>query len=203
MKTRVTTVNSNGTGIAESFRQTELVAKAYDLPEKDSLRLRPLAEEMTGMLSAITGDVTASFWLEEKDGRFSLHLSADTKMYLDKREKLIALSSSGKNTAASGFMGKIRCLLDAVATPEAEGLPSALDLGMIPMDGTMTGWAMQPMSTWSMTTYKQALEKRKETEGEAKEAWDELERSIVANLADEVKVAVRGDNVELVIDKAF
>ena len=54
-----------------------------------------------------------------------------------------------------------------------------------------------------MEAYKEALEKRKETEEEAKEAWDELEKSIVANLADEVKVAVRGDNVELVIDKSF
>jgi hypothetical protein len=204
MKTKVTTVKSSGEGIAEALRQTELVAKSYDLSSKETLQLRLLAEEMTGMLSAIAGDVTADYWLEEENGRFSLHLSADTKMYIDKRNQLIALSTSGKNEASTGFMGKIRSLLDTLATPESEGLPSSLDLGMSPvMDGGNANWMWHSMATWSMEAYKEALEKRKETEEEAKEAWDELEKSIVANLADEVKVAVRGDNVELVIDKSF
>ncbi len=203
MKTRVITVKSNGDGIAEALRQTELVAKSYDLSTKEALQLRLLAEEMTGMLNAIAGDVTASYWLEEENGRFSLCLSADTKMYIDKRDKLIALSTSGKNAAATGFMGRIRSLLDAVATPEGEGLPSALDLGMTVVDSANSNWMGHSMATWSMMTYKDALVSRKETEGDAKEAWDELEKSIVANLADEVTVAVRGNNVELVIYKSF
>ncbi len=34
-------------------------------------------------------------------------------------------------------------------------------------------------------------------------AWDELEKSIVANIADEVQVGVQKDSVELVIIKQF
>ena len=46
MKTRVITVNSNGEGIGEALRQTELVAQSYDLSNKETLQLRLLAEEM-------------------------------------------------------------------------------------------------------------------------------------------------------------
>ncbi len=203
MKSRVVTVASNGNGMEEALRQTELVAESYSLSEKEALRLRLLCEEMTGMLRATAGDVTANYWIAEENGRFELHLSADTKMYIDKRDKLIALSSSGKNAASTGFMGKIRTLLDSLATPESEDLPSALDLGLTAVDAANSNWMWDSMTHWSMVTYKSALEKRKETATEAKEAWDELEKSIVANLADEVRVAVNGNNVEIVIYKSF
>ena len=39
--------------------------------------------------------------------------------------------------------------------------------------------------------------------GESKEAWDELEKSIVANLADEVSVNTVSSTVEITISKAF
>jgi hypothetical protein len=37
----------------------------------------------------------------------------------------------------------------------------------------------------------------------AAEAWDELEKSVVSNLADDVKVSINGRNVEMVILKQF
>ena len=37
----------------------------------------------------------------------------------------------------------------------------------------------------------------------ADEAWDELEKSIVGKLADDVVVGVKGDRIELVITKDF
>ena len=37
---------------------------------------------------------------------------------------------------------------------------------------------------------------------EAEEEWDELEKSIIANIADDVKVWIEGDKVCLVIEKA-
>lgn len=37
----------------------------------------------------------------------------------------------------------------------------------------------------------------------AEEAWDELEKSIVAKLADDVQVGIRSGKVELVIRKRF
>ena len=55
---------------------------------------------------------------------------------------------------------------------------------------------------WSMMQYEDALNARlaRDDEG-AREAWDELEKSVVAKVADDVKVAIRGRTVELTILK--
>ncbi len=46
-----------------------------------------------------------------------------------------------------------------------------------------------------MTVYKDQLQKS----GVNKEAWDELEKSVVGHLADDVKVSILGREVEMTI----
>jgi hypothetical protein len=47
------------------------------------------------------------------------------------------------------------------------------------------------------------LSKYRDVERNNAEPWDELEKSIIANLADDVIVSVKGHNVEIVIMKNF
>ena len=55
---------------------------------------------------------------------------------------------------------------------------------------------------WSMMRYEEQLSSRiRQDDSAAKEAWDELEKSVVAHVADEIKVAIRGRTVELIIQK--
>ncbi len=51
-----------------------------------------------------------------------------------------------------------------------------------------------------MQKYKNDVEAEKNDDPEA---WDELEKSIIANLADDVKVGVLKDKIELVVIKKF
>ena len=51
--------------------------------------------------------------------------------------------------------------------------------------------------SWSLLNYKTAVSEN------AEDAYAELERSIVAKLADDIMVGVRGKNVEIVVKKAF
>ena len=51
--------------------------------------------------------------------------------------------------------------------------------------------------SWSLYSYKAAVEENEE------DAYAELERSIVAKLADDIIVGVRGKNVEIVVKKSF
>ena len=53
---------------------------------------------------------------------------------------------------------------------------------------------------WSLERYREAMEEREKT-AVVKEAWDELEKSIVASIADDVRVSVSGGKVDLVIEK--
>ena len=54
---------------------------------------------------------------------------------------------------------------------------------------------------WSMDDYRDQLRQHHELSQGGQEEWDELERSVVAKLADDVKVSIRGRDVEMVIIK--
>ena len=69
--------------------------------------------------------------------------------------------------------------------------------------GMRTDAGLDPMDfEWSLLQYKSMVEQEKQHK-QSSEAWDELEKSIVANIADDVKVGVRGDIVEMTIIKRF
>ena len=92
----------------------------------------------------------------------------------------------GGNEAAKGIRGKIRAFFDP------------LDWADAPMP--MNPEAMNSASTWSMNAYRQMVKESLEQEQEgAAEAWDELEKSVVSNIADDVKVSIQGRNVEMII----
>ena len=187
MKSDVIHIASNGTGIAEALKQTEAVAVFKSLPKKDAIHLRLLAEEMTGMVKALTGELTAEYWIETTDDHFELHLCTNTAMNAQKREKLLSVSTSGKNST-KGFMGKVRSAFEAAVCARAEGYIDAVDAGLVDQTGHVA------YLDWTLSQY------RRNAVGED---WDELERSIVARLADEVKVCIRGSNVEMIIEKKF
>ncbi len=67
----------------------------------------------------------------------------------------------------------------------------------------MTGGSMDigaaTANLWSFIRYKDYLEQS----NSPREEWDELEKSIVANIADEVQISIRDTTVEMVIFKKF
>lgn len=190
MKTDVITISNDGYGMEEAFSQAEKVAEYKKLAPKAALHLRLLTEEMLGMMRSITGERTGRFWIEDRTGTYELHLQVETPMDYDKREKLLAASKSGKNEAAKGIMGKIRTFFDP------------MDWGNAPVPVNVDG--TNPVATWSINSYRNMVKHNLDEDmAGAAEAWDELEKSVVSNLADDVKVSINGRNVEMVILKQF
>ena len=74
MKSDTIHVLNDGTGIEAALEQVEKVAAFKGLNEKDSRHLRLLAEEMLGMMQALTGRKEADFWLDDEEKTFRLHL---------------------------------------------------------------------------------------------------------------------------------
>ena len=72
MKSDTIHVMNDGTGIGQALAQVERVAAFKGLPEKGSLHLRLLAEEMLGMMHALTGQKEADFWIDDEEGPFRL-----------------------------------------------------------------------------------------------------------------------------------
>lgn len=147
-----------------------------------------------------------ALWIAGDDYELHIELKADD-MNLDLRDELISVSKSGKNAAAKGVMGKIRAVAETILLIASDPtLPMPLSKGEFydyhgynmgfgyvnPKIACETGYAY----SWSLYSYKTAVE-------EKKDEYAELERSIVAKLADDIIVGVRGKKVAIVVKKSF
>ena len=202
MKSEVVTVTSAEDGVREALSMTEAFGVKSGLDKKSVLRIRLLAEELLGMLRGIAGQVRADYRLSVEDGRFALSLNANVVMTSEIREQFLSASSSGKNEAANSFMGKIRHMIAGILLSVKETLPYAVMNDASPVY-PMGVFAGDGGYSWSMAYYKRNVQDRLKTGSDAGSAWDELEKSIVANLADDVKVKIVGSNVEITVLKAF
>ena len=127
----------------------------------------------------------------------ALHLRVATRLSADEREQLLAASSTGKNESARGLMGRLRDFFDWSSDEDLDAVSNPLLLpDMFDSTSPTLDWE------WSMIRYENALSARVEkNEAGAKEAWDELEKSVVKHVADDVKVSIRSGIVEMIIYK--
>ena len=191
MKTDIIAVANDGNNMEEVLAQVDAVAAYKGLSPKDSLLLRLLAEETMALVRAITGEIHGEFWIEDQDGVYELHLNAAALTDARKREQLLSASSTGKNEATRGFMGKIRAFFQPTA--DAPMFSSGFTGGAPQMYGNFE---------WSMEDYREQLKRYREQNAKgAQEDWDELEKSVVAHVADDVKVSILGRTVEMTILK--
>ena len=200
-------INSDSGRMAAAQYVTEEFAGLARLEKRDALRLCLLVEEALGMVKAMVDDFFGQMWFEGQDGDYAIHMELVSNMNADKKEELLSVSSTGENASARGFMGKIgdfvsramHSFTKAVDIYGAETMRYGI-VGTSGMD-TPSMYDMTPM--WSLKQYRAGLESGRANSQDASAAWDELEKSIVANLADDVIVGVKGDRVELVITKHF
>ena len=198
MKTDIITVSSKGKRMGEALAQVDKLAVYKGLTPKNALHLRLLTEEMMGMMRSITGETDGEFWIEDQDDVYQLHLRVATRLTADEREKLLAASSTGRNESARGLMGRLRDFFDWGSDEDLSSVSSPL---LLP---DMFEHTSSPALDWewSMMQYENALSARiEQNDAAAREAWDELEKSVVKHVADDVKVSIRGGIVEMIIFK--
>ncbi len=197
MKTDIITVSAKGKRMEAALEQAEKVAAYKGLSSKGALHLRLLTEEMMGVMRSITGAPEGQFWIEDEDGEYQLHLRVAARLSSEKREQLLSVSATGKNESARGIMGRIRDFFDWSCDEDYDTFtspilfPDAFEHSSSPM----LDWE------WSMRRYENVLAARINQDSAAREAWDELEKSVVKNVADDVRVAIRGGFVEMTILK--
>ena len=171
------------------------------------MHIRLLTEEAVCMVHGIMDDFKGYFWLESKKTDKGLLcrvcISAEKSAEDMQEEELLAVSTSGRNENARGFMGKIRELVRISvqkSSPEEQMYIDRMIDSWWNMGVSSTGNIQAAMNCWSLRLYREKLAEEKMNDTEA---WDELEKSIVANLADEVKVWLRRSSTDVVIEKLF
>ena len=199
-------VNSDAGRMAAARYATENFAWQIRLDRRDTLRLDLLVEETLGMVKTMLDDFYGQLWFAGDDKRCEIHFEATANMDADKKQELLSVSRTGRNAAAKGFMAK----LGEVITGAMHGFGQTLDAygqetvryGIVHTPGALSP-SMDMMPIWTLSAYRDNLHDALGSDGAADEAWDELEKSIVARLADDVVVGVKGDHIKLVITKAF
>ena len=207
MKSNICKLNKDLTCLEAVLVEVEKVTTYNALEDKKALRIRLLAEELCGMLPGLIENFSGEFWAENEGDNYELHveLKADD-MSIDLRDELISVSKSGKNAAAKGIMGKIRAVAETMLLAASDPTLQALPAGeFYDYHGYNMGFGyiapeleaeLGCIYTWSLFNYKTAVEDKEDE-------YAELERSIVAKLADDIIVGVRGKNVEIVVKKSF
>ena len=198
MKSDIYTLYGNGEGIEEALEAAENVAAYAKLGKKEALQLRLLAEELTGIMRGIVGDFEAQYWIEKEENTYQLHLASEMHLNDVEKDKLLEVSTSGENTISGGIMAKIGHFFREAIENYNQSMINYPQADMLLYKNAGMVNANISTFTWSLREYKQHVEE----EAQGRE-WDELEKSIVANLADDVSVCINGKNIEIVIKKTF
>ena len=183
--------------IYDALAKIDSYLEDLELGPKDSLHLRLLMEETLGMLGAMAGEYKALLWIEKKDDDCSVKLTAKTDMDIDKKKEILSVSKTGEK----GFMGKIADIIEngMLSYDNVMKLQQQYGGGYVDYAALGGNPSERDYFSWSLEQYRGALEETKDNDSAAGHAWDELEKSIVAKIADDVIVGVRKDEVELEI----
>ena len=184
---------------SKAFEEADRVLSELFITTHDILRLKLLFEETIAMLKVLAVEYRADIWFEKHGQECSLKVAANANMNAPMKRELIDMSSDKQNTAAVGIMGKIGDVIENGLRNFSEVMKlnqetgGSASFGMMGIYGGLDG--VEPGVMWSLSEYKDALDDEEESE----EATDELEKSIIANIAKDVHVGVKGDKIDMTI----
>ncbi len=199
MKNEKIMISSKDINLSEALQDIDESVSSLGLGKKDSLHLRLIAEETLGMLNAMSGDYKALMWFERGVKEAQMFLTAKMgSMDIDTKTELLSVSTSGRNESRKGFMSKIGDIIEngILNFENVMKLEQEYGQGYIGY-GSMNGMSTDFALSWSLSQYRNSLESMKDENTEAENAWDELEKSVVASLADDVTVGVKKEQVEM------
>lgn len=162
------------------------------LRPKDSGCLRLLAEEMFSLCRELLGADTLDFEVKRDATRYTLRAATKTKVNEAAREQLLSMSSTGKNAANKGVWGMLGAILEVLSYGDDPAIyNSTWGCGMHTLG---VGYA----SMWTLSQYMQIAPQES-----VKREWDGMEKSIIANFADDVSIGVRNGKLEITVTKTF
>ena len=193
MRSNVCKIENGTKDLAAILKECEKVAVYNELTHKQELHLRLICEELDGMLPNIIDNFNGDLWIEFNKGVCKVNVCIDIpELNSEKKDELIKVSKSKKNALAVGIVGKIRSVIEDFFLKEKAGVSFNTNSGEF---YSSTGLSFSYL--WTLNGYKENATD-KETE-----KWDELEKSIIANLADDVIVGVKGKKATIVAIKNF
>lgn len=196
MKSNICKIENGTKDLAAILKECESVAEYNALTTKQSLQLRLLCEEIDGMLPNVIDDFEGTLWIDFNGGVCKINVSIKIPDFnSDKKKALVEIARDKKNSAAVGITGKIRDAIENFFL--SEGTVDAFEPSTA-FFRLSTGYSdgVDYSYLWSLEQYKTTVNQQTEIA-----AWDELEKSVIASVADDVIVGVKGNQADIVIVK--
>lgn len=182
-------INMTESKMSEALAQIDAL-ESLGLKDKGCLRL--LTEEMFSMCKELLDVNTLDFEVKCDEGRYALRTTTKTRVGEEAQEQFLSMSSSGKNAANQGIKGILGAVLEAFSFEGGtEHYGSVWSCGMLAPGGEYA-------CLWTLSQYKEVAPQEK-----VKNEWDGLEKSIIANFADDVSIGVRSGKLEMTVTKLF
>lgn len=199
MKSNVCKIEKGEKDISAILKESEKTAVYNELNSKQTLHLRLLCEELDGMISGLIGGFfSGDFWIDFEDGICKINASLQIEeLNIDNKNQLINIAKNKKNSAANGIVGRIRAAIEnAILDIDFTGVYAVPSYGI---DAPMSQYADMAYSQyWSLNQYRKQVR-----EENIEDAWDELEKSVVASIADDIIVGIKGKHADIIITKKF
>jgi hypothetical protein len=176
-------------GIEHILSETKKFGEFCKLPPVASDKLRLLAEEMLSLTVRLFKNLKYEFYVEREKMLFTLNLSVETLVSPGQKEKLLSLSSSGKNDATKGIFGKISTIFENLLT----GSDEYTQVVRVYYPDIPHLYGMDMTAYFSLSAFQDERPYKPDDE-----QWDGLEKSIIATLAKEMVIGVRNKKVEMI-----
>ena len=194
MKSNICKIDNGTKDLEAILKESERVATYNGLTHKQTLQLRLLCEEIDGMLPNIIDDFEGKLWIDFENGVCKVNISIVIPEFnTEKKGELICIANNKKNAAAVGIVGKIRNVIENFFFNEDVKTAFEASSGILCLAGECLDYSYY----WTLDHYRSTVNK------EQAEAWDELEKSVIASVADDVIVGVKGNQADIIIVKKF
>ncbi len=154
--------------------ESNRMAKRAGVNSKEEMHIVLLTEEMISVLPHIIEYGSGKFWIDVTDDLFELHIQVTPSSASGVKARKV--SEPAKKT----IMGRVLGVFDKVVSKKSE---NSTDKDM----------------SWSLGSYIEDL--KRQNPNNMPDEWDEMEHSILANIADDVVVRRDNNNVDLIISK--
>lgn len=160
-----------------------------ELTSKQKNCLKLLSEEGWLVVSQYLDAKNIGYALNNDGNAYEIKFTAETNMSEERRKEFLSVGK-GKNSKSKGFFGKLSAIFEGMLY--SYDLSAIQEFNQMALTGTV---GLNNASYWSLSGETVTAKEEKE--------WDGLEKSIIANLADDVSVGVRFGKIEMIVKKAF
>ena len=198
MRSNICKIEKGTRDLDAILKESERVAEYNGLSHKQSLQLRLLCEEIDGMLPNIIDDFDGELWIDLEDGVCKVNVSIEIPGFnIEKKAELVSIAKSRKNAAAVGIVGKIRDAIENFFLDEERMEAVAMSAEPFGVSNARCN-GVDYAYIWRLEEYRSSVKKEA-----AAEAWDELEKSVIASVADDITVGIKGRRANIIIIKNF